>query len=99
MGIHCLALDMYGKGVLGDSKEENAALKKPFIENRNLLQRRVLKAFEVATNLPYADAKKTAVVGYGFGGVCALDLARSGADLKGAVSIYGHFDPSPILFN
>ncbi len=90
------ALDMYGRGILGKSKEENAALKKPFIEDRHLLQRRVVKALEVASRLPYVDPKRIAVIGFGFGGICALDLARSGADLKGAVSIYGHFDPPPL---
>lgn len=89
------ALDMYGKGILGKTKEENAALKKPFIENRQLLQERVLKAFEVACSLPYVDSTKVAILGFGFGGLCALDLARSGISLKGAVSVYGHFDPLP----
>lgn len=95
MGYVGFALDMYGKGILGKSKEENAALKRPFIENREKLQRRVIKAFEVASHLPFVDAARIAVLGYGFGGICALDLARSGADLKGAVIIYGHFDPPP----
>lgn len=90
------ALDMYGKGVLGKSKAENADLKRPFLENREMLQRRVIKAFEVACSLPYVDVTQIAVLGYGFGGVCALDLARSGVDLKGAISIYGHFDPPPL---
>lgn len=89
------ALDMYGKGILGKSKDENAALKKPFIENREMLQKRIMKAFEVACNLPYVDITRTAVLGYGFGGICALDLARTGAELKGAISVYGHFDPPP----
>ncbi len=89
------ALDMYGRGVLGRSKEENAALKKPFIQDRRLLQKRVLKGLETASCLPYVDSKKIAVIGFGFGGMCALDLARTGADLKGVVSIYGHFDPPP----
>src|ERR1700722_8812959 len=89
------ALDMYGKGVLGKSKEENAALKKPFIEDRKLLQRRVLKAFEIASQLPYVDPDRIAVLGFGFGGVCALDLARSGVNLHGAISVYSHFEPPP----
>jgi dienelactone hydrolase len=89
------ALDMYGRGIVGQSKPENAALKKPFMQDRHLLQRRVMKALEVASHLPYVDSKRIAVVGFGFGGICALDLARSGADIKGAVSIYGHFDPPP----
>ena len=91
------ALDMYGKGVLGKSKEENAALKKPFMENRQLLLNRVIRGFEIACSLPYVDSKRVAILGFGFGGVCALDLARSGAELKGAISVYGHFDPLPNL--
>lgn len=95
LGYVGFALDMYGKGVLGKSKEENVALKKPFIENREMLQKRVLKAYEVASHLPFVDATRIVVLGYGFGGVCALDLARSGVNLKGAISVYGHFDPPP----
>ena len=87
------ALDVYGKGVLGQSKEENARLKKPFLEDRALLQRRLLKGIETVRALPYVDTSKMVAIGFGFGGLCALDLARSGLDLKGAVSLYGHFDP------
>ncbi len=87
------ALDMYGKGILGKSKEECAALKKPFLEDRRLLQRRLLKGYEAALSLPQVDSSRIAVIGYGFGGLCALDLARSGVELKGAVSLYGHFEP------
>lgn len=94
-GYASFALDMYGKGVLGATRAENAALKRPFMENRALLQQRVVKGFEIASHLPQVDAHRIAVIGLGFGGVCALDLARSGVDLKGAISIYGHFDPPP----
>lgn len=54
-----------------------------------------MKALDTASHLPYVDSKKIAIIGFGFGGICALDLARSGADLKGAASVYGHFDPPP----
>jgi dienelactone hydrolase len=93
LGYVGFAIDMYGKGVLGNSKEENAALKKPFLEDRLLLRRRLIKGFETACSLSNVDCANIAVVGFGFGGLCALDLARSGADLKGVVSLYGHFDP------
>jgi len=89
------ALDMYGKGVLGKSKEQNAVLKKPFLEDRSLLQRRLLRAWETVRSLPYVDPHKIAAVGFGFGGLCALDFARSGLPLRGVVSVYGHFDPLP----
>ena len=87
------ALDMYGRGILGKSREENAALKKPFIQDRHSLQRRILKAWEVVHTLPYVDTIRIGALGFGFGGVCALDLARSGVTLRGVVSVYGHFGP------
>lgn len=83
------ALDMYGKGVLGKSKEECNALMKPFMEDRSLLQRRVLIALQTLRQQPVVDVKKIAVIGFCFGGLCALDLARSGADVIGAVSMHG----------
>jgi dienelactone hydrolase len=53
-------------------------------------------AKEVATSMILHEyVSQIAVLGYGFGGICALDLARTGADLKGAISVYGHFDPPP----
>lgn len=92
LGFVGFALDMYGKGVTGKTKEENESLKKPFMDNRKLLLKRVMEGFSAATSFAFSDPKRMAAVGFGFGGTCALDLARSGADIQGAVSVYGHFD-------
>lgn len=89
------ALDMYGKGILGNSREQSKALKQPFLEDRQFLQKRLLKALETVYSLPYVDVDRIAVLGFGFGGLCALDFARSGAHLKGVISVYGHFEPPP----
>jgi dienelactone hydrolase len=89
------ALDMYGKNALGQTFEQCKKLKQPFIENRHLLQQRIIKAYKLACTLPYVDTSRIAVLGYGFGGICALDLARSGASLKGAISLFGHFESPP----
>jgi dienelactone hydrolase len=83
------AIDMYGEGKTGETKEEKTALVKPFFEDRALLRRRILAAYEAARKYQNADPDRIAVVGYCFGGMCALDLARSGADIKGAVSFHG----------
>ena len=91
LGYVGFAIDMYG--VLGGSKEENAALKKPFVEDRQYLKKRLLSGYEAAAKLPFVDSSRVIALGYGFGGLCAIDLARSGVDLLGAVSVYGHFDP------
>lgn len=91
-GYAAFALDIFGKGVLGKNREECIALKKPFLEDRRFLQKRLLKGYEQALLLPHIDRTRIVVLGFGFGGMCALDLARSGVDLKVAISIYGHFD-------
>ena len=39
--------------------------------------------------MPVIDSRRVAVLGFCFGGLCALDLARSNADLRGAVSFHG----------
>ncbi|MEE9356744.1 MAG: dienelactone hydrolase family protein, partial [Methylococcaceae bacterium] len=39
--------------------------------------------------LPWVDDKKIAALGFCFGGLCVLDLARSGADIKGVISFHG----------
>lgn len=93
LGYAALALDMYGKGVLGSGPEENARLMTPFIEDRALLQRRITCALETLRRQPEVDAQRIAAMGFCFGGLCVLDLARTGADLKGVVSFHGLLKP------
>ncbi|MDE0680139.1 MAG: dienelactone hydrolase family protein [Gammaproteobacteria bacterium] len=88
-----IALDVYGKGVLGQSVEENMALMNPLIEDRALLQARLLAGLECAAAQPEVDGANMAVIGYCFGGLCVLDLARVGAPVKGVVSLHGLFNP------
>jgi len=89
MGYPAFALDMYGKGVLGGSVEENSALMKPFIDDRALLQRRMTAALELLRGLAPVDSQCITAIGYCFGGLCVLDLARTGAYLQGVVSFHG----------
>jgi len=86
------AIDMYGKGVLGSSVEENTALMTPLMEDRGLLQRRINRAIEVLRDQPEVDAARVAAMGFCFGGLCVLDLARSGSDVNGVVSFHGLFN-------
>ncbi len=41
LGYVGFAVDMYGKGVLGSNIEENAKLMQPFMDNREMLQKRM----------------------------------------------------------
>jgi dienelactone hydrolase len=92
LGYVGFALDMYGKGVIGSSSEENANLMQPFMDDRSLLQKRMKVAFATVKKLPWVDDSKVAAIGYCFGGLCVLDLARTGVDIKGVVSFHGLLD-------
>ena len=80
LGYAAFALDLYGKGVRGSNPEENAALMQPFLDDREMLQRRLLVALETLREQPEVDAARVAAIGFCFGGLCVLDIARSGAD-------------------
>jgi dienelactone hydrolase len=94
MGYVGFAIDMFGKGVRGETTEEKSALIQPFVQNRALLQQRMLAAFEAIKTLDYVDTQKIGAIGFCFGGMCVLDLARTGADVKGVVSFHGLFYPA-----
>jgi len=92
LGYAGFAIDLYGKGVLGSGPEENAALMGPLMQDRALLQRRIGSAIAVLREQPEVDPGKVAAIGYCFGGLCVLDLARSGSDVLGVASFHGLFD-------
>lgn len=92
-----VAIDMYGKGVRGTSADENAALMTPLVENRRELQQRMTTALEFTRSLELVDGDQCAAMGYCFGGLCVLDLARIGAAVAGVVSIHGLFMPADNL--
>lgn len=99
LGYNVLAIDMYGKGVRGESAEENQKLMQPFIENRAMLRERISAGLKTLQSLEQVDESKIAAVGYCFGGLCVLDLARSGADITGVVSVHGLFMPAEGIAN
>ena len=90
-GYASFACDLYGKGVLGSSMEENAALMQPFLDDRALLQSRLSTVVQTLRTQPEVDENNVAAMGFCFGGLCVLDLARIGSDLKGVASFHGLF--------
>lgn len=86
------AIDMYGIGKLGKTTEEKMGLMKPLKDDRAALRERILSGFNALKTVPDVDLNRIAAIGFCFGGLCVLDLARSGADLKGIVSFHGLLD-------
>lgn len=89
MGYFGFALDMFGNGKVSEINTEKAALIEPLMNDRRLLRARIRAAFDTVKGFPNVDPKRIAVIGFCFGGLCALDLARSGASIKGVVSFHG----------
>lgn len=93
LGYSAFCVDLYGKGVRGGSPEENAALMQPFLDDRAMLQGRLLHALEVAKQQDNVDASKAAAICFCFVWLSVLDLARVGAQVAGVVSFHGLFFP------
>lgn len=88
------AVDMYGDGKRGSSPEENSKLMSPFMADRAMLRRRALAAVECVKTQPAVDPDRLACIGFCFGGLCALDVARAGVPgVRGAVAFHGLFAP------
>lgn len=93
MGYAGFVVDVYGKGIHADSPESSYTLMQPFHEDRDLLGQRLLSAVNAAADLPEVDGKRLAAIGYCFGGLCALDLARINAPVRGVASFHGLLTP------
>ena len=93
LGYTAFACDLYGKGRRGGTREEARARMMPLLGDRPLLQARMQHLLETLRGLPEAAGARIAAIGFCFGGLCVLDLARTGADLAGVASFHGIFTP------
>jgi len=92
-----IAIDMYGDGARGANPTENAALMKPLIDDRRLLRGRIHAAVHAAAQRPECDGDRIGAIGFCFGGLCVLDLARSAVpSVRGVVSFHGLLSPPEI---
>jgi len=96
LGYVGFAVDMYGNGKVGADTAENESLMTPLVSDRDMLKGRILSALNFGKSLPGVDSSRVAAIGYCFGGLVVLDLARSGEDLGGVVSFHGLLMPSDI---
>ena len=94
LGYVALAADMYGKGVVAADSAEAGRLAGQFRGRwaeggRTEMRQRAQAGLAVLANHPLVDPNRLAAIGYCFGGTVALELAFSGADLRGVVSFHG----------
>ncbi len=96
MGYVAFAADIYGKGVRPADREESAKEATRYRTDRSLMRERANASLKEIRKLDMVDPQRIASIGYCFGGGVALEQARSGADILGAVSFHGNLDtPNP----
>ena len=94
LGYVAFAADIYGKGVRPTDPKECAVQAGTYKNDLPLLRRRVLLGLDELKKHAGTDTAKLAAIGYCFGGTSALELARSGADVRGVVSFHGGLSTS-----
>lgn len=92
LGYVAFAIDIYGKGVRPANRDEASKQAAIYRGDRVLMRRRALAGLEKVREFSFVDPGRIAAIGYCFGGGVALELARSGADVKGVVSFHGNLD-------
>ena len=96
LGYVAFAADIFGKGIRAKTFPECEAISKAYYEDRQLTRRRARAGLDVLAKQPNVDTSKIAAIGYCFGGIVVLELARSGADVKGSVAFHGQLStPNP----
>jgi dienelactone hydrolase len=89
LGYIAFCADIFGGGKIATSPDSAKAMVTPFYTDRALLRQRVNAALDVLKRQKGVDPKRIAAIGYCFGGMTVLELARSGADLAAVVSFHG----------
>ncbi len=84
-----VAVDIYGKGRGPASLDEAPEWMMPLKQDRATLQVRLHAAVDALAALPEVADGQIAAMGFCFGGLCALDLARTRPGLKAAASFHG----------
>ena len=96
LGYVALAVDLYGDGKTTEDPKQAGTWAGALKGNRALLRERVNAGLAELKKNESVDPQKLAAIGYCFGGTTAIELGRSGADVKAIVTFHAGLDsPSP----
>jgi dienelactone hydrolase len=89
MGYVAFAVDMYGKGKVTKDPEQARVWATEVRGNTPLMRARAQAGLKVLAENRLVDPQRLAAIGFCFGGTTVLELAYSGADVRGVVSFHG----------
>lgn len=96
LGYAAFAIDVYGVGVRPKPPTEAMQVATIYYKDRALARRRAQAGLDALLNVPGVDAGRIAAIGYCFGGMIVLELARAGAAIAGVVVFHGSLStPTP----
>ena len=90
LGYVGFACDVFGQGRRARREDADIArYMNEMLADRACLRDRLAASLGVLTGMSRVAPGKVAAIGYCFGGLCVLDLARSGQAIVGGVSFHG----------
>ncbi len=95
-GYVAFAMDMYGVGMVTEHPKQAGEWMTQVTSNVADWQKRAQLGFELLRGHEMTDGDKIAAIGYCFGGATVMQLAYSGADVKGVVSLHGSLPPASV---
>lgn len=88
-GYAAFACDIYGRDDRPVDRSKAGAYAGKYKRNIPLYRQRLKAGLKMLQRHPKIDRSRLAVIGYCFGGTGALELGRSGAEVKAIVSLHG----------
>ncbi|WP_118857801.1 dienelactone hydrolase family protein [Sphingomonas mesophila] len=93
LGYSVVLADTFGAELIGRDRDTMFGEMNRHLDDRLAYVKRLAAILGFARALPAVDGSRMAVMGFCFGGLCALDLARSGADFQVAAVFHGLLKP------
>jgi dienelactone hydrolase len=88
LGYYAFAVDLYGNGKTA-SDAKTAAQLAGEVRGTPRMRERIVAGYNEMSKQEMVDPDRTAAIGFCFGGTAALELAYSGAKVKGVVTFHG----------
>lgn len=97
-GYRAFVADIYGEGKTAANSDEAMEISTRFKSDRPLTRERAKAAFYTLQKQPGVDGKRIGSIGFCFGGMVGLELARAGVPVSATVSFHGTLNtPNPTM--